>query len=112
MIPREVPNIEKRRSRKDEEKKPSVLVIQGPKPGKPTDMSRMRQMIAKLKVKPPLHMVPPPPPPEKDDNKDSKDGKTATPKDNAGEKPVSPAKGGTPKADDSSAGDASKGVDK
>ncbi|KAL8537098.1 hypothetical protein ACS0TY_012326 [Phlomoides rotata] len=125
IIPREVPNIEKRRSRKDDDKKPSILVIQGPKPGKPTDMSRMRQMIAKLKVKPPLHMVPPPPPPEKDDKKDSKDGKTATPpKDgkeknegaldapsDAGEKPVTPAKGGTPKADESAAGDG-EGVEK
>ncbi|CBI30402.3 clathrin light chain 2-like [Vitis riparia] len=35
----EVPATEKRR-RNDNEKKPSVIVIQGPKPGKPTDISR------------------------------------------------------------------------
>ncbi|KAL2253135.1 UNVERIFIED_CONTAM: Retrovirus-related Pol polyprotein from transposon TNT 1-94 [Sesamum indicum] len=80
IIPREVPNIEKRRAKKEEEKKPSVHVIQGPKPGKPTDMSRMRQLIMKLKQTPPPHMVPPPTPPKKDDKdgkngKDSKEGK-------------------------------------
>lgn len=70
IIPREVPNIEKRRGKKEEEKKPSVSVIQGPKPGKPTDLSRMRQLFLKLKQNPPPHMLPPP---EKD--KDGKDGK-------------------------------------
>ncbi|KAK4420884.1 Clathrin light chain 1 [Sesamum alatum] len=80
IIPREVPNFEKRRAKKEEEKKPSVHVIQGPKPGKPTDMSRMRQLIMKLKQTPPPHMVPPPTPPKKDDKdakrrKDSKEAK-------------------------------------
>ncbi|XP_015080809.1 clathrin light chain 1 [Solanum pennellii] len=75
IIPREVPNIEKRRGKKEEEKKPSVSVIQGPKPGKPTDLSRMRQLFLKLKQNPPPHMLPPP---EKDkDGKDGKDGKDA-----------------------------------
>lgn len=69
MIPREVPNIEKRRGKKDDEKKPSVFVVQGPKPGKPTDMVRMRQILAKLKTNPPLHMRPPPP---KEEGKDGK----------------------------------------
>ena len=69
IIPREVPNFEKRRGKKDDEKKPSVFVVQGPKPGKPTDMARMRQILAKLKTNPPLHMRPPPP---KEEGKDGK----------------------------------------
>jgi hypothetical protein len=52
LIPYEVPNIEKRRGKKDQDKKPSVTVIQGPKPGKPTDLSRMRQILVKLRHTP------------------------------------------------------------
>ncbi|CAK9139957.1 unnamed protein product [Ilex paraguariensis] len=63
LIPNEVPTIEKR-GKKDKEKNPSIVVIQGPKPGKPTDLSRMRQILVKLKHNPPPHMRPPPPPPE------------------------------------------------
>ncbi|KAK7302753.1 hypothetical protein RJT34_13649 [Clitoria ternatea] len=74
LIPREVPNIEKKRGKKDQDKKPSITVVQGPKPGKPTDLSRMRQILIKLKHTPPPHMVPPPPAPAKD-AKDGKDGK-------------------------------------
>nr|KYP53355.1 hypothetical protein KK1_024733 [Cajanus cajan] len=76
IIPREVPNIEKRRGKKEAENKPSVHIIQGPKPGKPTDLARMRQMILKLKQKPPSHMMPPPPKEEKEgkDNKNTKEG--------------------------------------
>lgn len=79
LIPNEVPNIEKRRGKKEQEKKPSITVIQGPKPGKPTDLSRMRQILVKLKHNPPPHMTPPPPAPAKDDKtgKDAKDGKNA-----------------------------------
>lgn len=77
IIPREVPNIEKKRGKKDQDKKPSITVLQGPKPGKPTDLSRMRHLLLKLKHTPPAHMVPPPPAPAKD-AKDVKDGKTAT----------------------------------
>ncbi|KAJ1434560.1 Clathrin light chain [Sesbania bispinosa] len=107
IIPREVPNIEKRRGKKEaENNKPSVHVIQGPKPGKPTDLTRMRQMILKLKQNPPSHMMPPPPKEDKDakENKDGKDakegkddkgGKSSTPTATAGavgNKPASPAK--------------------
>jgi len=85
LIPREVPNIEKR-GKKDKDKKPSITVIQGPKPGKPTDLSRLRHILVKLKHTPPAHMVPPPPPPaaakdgkegDKDDKTAAKDGKDA-----------------------------------
>ncbi|XVE50186.1 hypothetical protein DITRI_Ditri01bG0141800 [Diplodiscus trichospermus] len=70
LIPREVANIEKKRGRKDPDKKPSVLIIQGPKPGKPSDLSRMRQIFLKLKQNPPPHMMPSP-----KDGKDEKEGK-------------------------------------
>ncbi|KAF8397308.1 hypothetical protein HHK36_016221 [Tetracentron sinense] len=62
LIPHEVLAIEKKRGRKYQEKKPSTLVIQGPKPGKPTDLSRMRQILVKLKHNTPPHMKPSPPP--------------------------------------------------
>lgn len=79
LVPNEVPNIEKRRGKKEQEKKPSITVIQGPKPGKPTDLSRMRHILVKLKHNPPPHMIPPPPAPAKDDKtgQDAKDGKNA-----------------------------------
>uniref|UniRef100_A0A2P2K7J4 Clathrin light chain n=1 Tax=Rhizophora mucronata TaxID=61149 RepID=A0A2P2K7J4_RHIMU len=79
LIPHEVPNIETRRGKKDQGKKPSITVIQGPKPGKPTDLSRMRHILVKLKHTPPPHMMPPPPVPSKDakDGKDAKDAKSA-----------------------------------
>ncbi|GAB2274803.1 hypothetical protein Dimus_009578 [Dionaea muscipula] len=78
LIPREVPNIEKRRGKKDPDSKPSIAVIQGPKPGKPTDLTRMRQVLLKLKQNAPPHMLPPPPP-AKDgkDAKNAKEGKDA-----------------------------------
>ncbi|GLT89170.1 hypothetical protein SLE2022_071650 [Rubroshorea leprosula] len=56
LIPMEVPAIEKKRGKKDEEKKPSILVVQGPKPGKPTDLTRMRQLLLKLKQNTPPHL--------------------------------------------------------
>ncbi|URD72213.1 Clathrin light chain [Musa troglodytarum] len=70
LIPREIPIIRKRGKR--EEKKPSIVVVQGPKPGKPTDLSRMRQILAKLKHNTPTHLKPPPPPAP------AKDGAAAT----------------------------------
>ncbi|KAL2940631.1 Clathrin light chain 2 [Bienertia sinuspersici] len=56
LIPNEVPAIEKKRGKKDQEKKPSIAVIQGPKPGKPTDLARMRQILVKLKHNTPTHL--------------------------------------------------------
>ncbi|KAG8380832.1 hypothetical protein BUALT_Bualt06G0057400 [Buddleja alternifolia] len=60
LIPKEVPKIEKRKG-KDQEKKPSVVVVQGPKPGKQTDLGRMRQILLKLKHNTPPHLKPSPP---------------------------------------------------
>ncbi|KAF5737230.1 clathrin light chain 3 [Tripterygium wilfordii] len=60
LIPREVPTIKKRGKKDQENKKPSIVVIQGPKPGKPTDLSRMRHILLKLKHNPPPHMKPKP----------------------------------------------------
>ncbi|KZV23500.1 clathrin light chain 2 [Dorcoceras hygrometricum] len=61
LIPKEVPAIEKRKGKKEQEKKPSILVVQGPKSGKPTDLSRMRQLLLKLKHNTPAHLKPSPP---------------------------------------------------
>lgn len=63
LIPKEVPPSIERRGKKDKEKKTSIAVIQGPKPGKPTDLSRMRQILVKLKYNTPPHMKPKPPAP-------------------------------------------------
>ncbi|KAI0500015.1 hypothetical protein KFK09_018223 [Dendrobium nobile] len=93
IIPNEVPNIEKR-GKKDKEKKPSIMVIQGPKPGKPTDLSRMRQLLVKLKHTPPPHMKAPPPP----DKESAKDGDAEGKK--ADKKITSPTKGEASKVPD------------
>ncbi|XP_031094415.1 clathrin light chain 2-like [Ipomoea triloba] len=61
LIPNEVPTIVKK-GKKDQEKKPSIAVIQGPKPGKPTELSRMRQILLKLKHNTPPHLKPSPSP--------------------------------------------------
>lgn len=98
IIPNEVPNMEKKRGKKDQDKKPSITVVQGPKPGKPTDLSRMRQLLVKLKHAPPPHMIPPPPPPAKDakDSGAAPAGKTgstsgAAPAKDVAAKPDAPA---------------------
>lgn len=84
LIPNEVPNIEKKRGKKDQDKKPSIAVIQGPKPGKPTDLSRMRQILVKLKHNLPPHMKPPPPPAPAPAPAPAKDGAATA----AGKKPA------------------------
>ncbi|KAL6977458.1 hypothetical protein U1Q18_026258 [Sarracenia purpurea var. burkii] len=61
LIPNEVAAIEKKRVKKEQEK-PSIVVVQGPKPGKPTDRSRMRQILLKLKHDTPPHLKPSLPP--------------------------------------------------
>lgn len=71
IIPREVPNLEKKRGKKDQDKKPSLVVVQGPKPGKPTDLARMRHLLLKLKHTPPPHMRPPQPDLAKEEGKDA-----------------------------------------
>ncbi|KAA8525033.1 hypothetical protein F0562_011473 [Nyssa sinensis] len=132
LIPREVANIEKRRGKKDDEKKPSIMVIQGPKPGKPTDLTRLRQILLKLKQTPPPHMLPPSPPKDGKDTKEGKDAKTgkdatvavakeekdakngkdatpttASPAAAAGDKPASPVAVGDKPASPAPAGDKS-----
>ncbi|KAL9269208.1 Clathrin light chain 2-like protein [Drosera capensis] len=54
LIPNEVPMLEKK-GKKDQEKKRSI-VIQGPKPGKPTDLSRLRHVLLELKHEAPQHL--------------------------------------------------------
>lgn len=64
LIPNEVPSVEGKIRGKDKDKdkkRPSVVVTQGPKPGKATDLSRMRAILLKLKHSPPNHMKPAPP---------------------------------------------------
>ncbi|KAK1561874.1 hypothetical protein Q3G72_002369 [Acer saccharum] len=78
LVPNEVATIQKRGKKDQEKKKPSIVVIQGPKPGKPTDLSRMRHILLKLKHNPPPHMKPKPPPPSPEPKKDAKTG-TASP---------------------------------
>nr|XP_028954643.1 clathrin light chain 2-like [Malus domestica] len=78
LIPNEVPAIEKKRGKKDMERKPSILVVQGPKPGKPTELSRMRQRLLKLKHNTPPHLKPSPRAPAP--TKDAKPSTSAPPK--------------------------------
>jgi len=66
LIPNELPAIERKRGKKkdeDNKKTTSIVMIQGPKPGKPTDLSRMRQILIKLKHNTPPQLKPSPPAP-------------------------------------------------
>ncbi|URE29339.1 Clathrin light chain [Musa troglodytarum] len=103
LIPHEIAKIEKR-GKKEQEKKPSMVVIQGPKPGKPTDLSRMRQILIKLKHTPPPHMKPPTPPATAP-AKDAKDSSAAAGQKLASSSDDAKAKGATasPKVDISAA---------
>lgn len=78
LVPNEVPAIERKRGKKDQEKKPSVVVNQGPKPGKPTDLARMRQILVKLKHNTPTHLKLTPPPAAATTSKDAKTGGVTT----------------------------------
>ncbi|KAK3226159.1 hypothetical protein Dsin_006021 [Dipteronia sinensis] len=78
LVPNEVATIQKRGKKDQEKMKPSIVVIQGPKPGKPTDLSRMRHILLKLKHNPPPHMKPKPPPPSPEPKKDAKTGTSGT----------------------------------
>ncbi|KAL3677676.1 hypothetical protein R1sor_020632 [Riccia sorocarpa] len=82
LIPNELPTIDTKaptkKDKKDKDRKPSIVALKGPKPGKPTDVTRMRQILVKLKHNPPPHMKPKPPPaPEKEKDAKAKDGKDA-----------------------------------
>ncbi|CAI0443692.1 unnamed protein product [Linum tenue] len=67
LIPNEVPAFEKKKAKKDQEKKPSIMVVQGPKPGKPTELSRLRHILLQLKHNTPPHLkLTPSAPPAKD----------------------------------------------
>lgn len=77
LIPNEVPTMEKK-GKKSQEKNPAVAItINGPKPGKPTELSRMRQIVLKLKHNTPPHLMLTPPT-ATTTNKDAKSG-TASP---------------------------------
>ncbi|KAK8535990.1 hypothetical protein V6N12_012653 [Hibiscus sabdariffa] len=78
LIPNEMPTTEKRGKKdKEKEKKPSTVVVQGPKLGKPTDLSRMRQILLELKHETPLHLKHSPPAPEQ--VQDAKSGNSSVP---------------------------------
>ncbi|KAI3470868.1 hypothetical protein Pfo_027531 [Paulownia fortunei] len=72
---KEVLAIEKRKGKKDQEKKPSIAVVQGPKPGKPTDLASLPQILLKLKHNTPPHLKPSPLP-----SPDAKTDASAAPK--------------------------------
>lgn len=78
LVPHEIPSMESKFRGKDK-KKPAVVVNHGPKPGKATDLSRMRQVLVKLKHNPPAHMKAPPPAPPAAKGAEGADGKGSAP---------------------------------
>ncbi|GMH27153.1 hypothetical protein Nepgr_028996 [Nepenthes gracilis] len=60
LIPMGVPALEKKGT-KDREKKPSTVIVEGPKPRKPTDLSRSSHILVKLRRHAPLHLKLSPP---------------------------------------------------
>ncbi|KAI5064096.1 hypothetical protein GOP47_0020766 [Adiantum capillus-veneris] len=74
LIPHELPSMELKSRGKKDQKKPAV-VNHGPKPGKATDLTRMRQVLVKLKHNPPAHMILPPPAPPAVAGAEGGDGK-------------------------------------
>ncbi|XP_019196016.1 PREDICTED: clathrin light chain 2-like [Ipomoea nil] len=61
LVVNEAPTIVKKNT-KDPQRKHSIGVIQGPKPGKPADLSRMQEILLKLKANTPPHLDLSPPP--------------------------------------------------
>ncbi|MCO5611977.1 hypothetical protein L7F22_066237 [Adiantum nelumboides] len=83
LIPHELPSRELKSRGKKDQKKQAAVINHGPKPGKVTDLTRMRQVLVKLKHNPPAHMkTPPPAPPASESGKEEAsaeggDGKAA-----------------------------------
>lgn len=100
LVPKELPaSLEPkgRQMKEKKEKKSTFVALPGPKPGKPTDMGRFRQVLLKLKHNPPAHMIPPPPPPPKPEAKEGdKSGKIEEVKEGDKGKENAPAAGESP----------------
>nr|GMD57644.1 clathrin light chain 2-like [Ipomoea batatas] len=56
LVLNEVPTTVKKNTKDDQQRKHSIAVIQGPKPGKPADLSRMQEILLKLKHNAPPHL--------------------------------------------------------
>lgn len=79
LVPHELPSMESKSRGNKDKKKPSVVVNHGPKPGKATDLTRMRQVLVKLKHNPPPHMIAPPPAPPAEKGVEGTDAKGSAP---------------------------------
>eukprot|EP00250_Pteridium_aquilinum_P032962 c5015_g1_i1 orf=183-1301(+) len=79
LVPHELPSKEVKSRGKKDKKKPAVVINHGPKPGKATDLTRMRQVLVKLKHNPPAHMKAPPPAPPAAAGTEGADAKTSAP---------------------------------
>ncbi|XP_024388754.1 clathrin light chain 2 isoform X2 [Physcomitrium patens] len=77
LVPKELPaslEPKSRQMKEKKEKKSTFVALPGPKPGKPTDLGRFRQVLLKLKHNPPAHMIPPPPAAPKPEAKEGEKG--------------------------------------